>query len=111
MILSTTKMQNFVVTTLMKARDIPDFNVTLNVLPKNHALVTSSKHRHIVYNLAGKWAGWNCVWALRENICKHVFMIMLLLQADIAKDTIANLCGKHVGTVIGGMSKLLTPST
>jgi hypothetical protein len=49
------KMQNFVVTVLMKARDIPDVDVTLNVLPGNHALVTSSEHRHIryiVHNLA-----------------------------------------------------------
>ena len=43
------KMQNATVTALMKARDIPDADVTLNVLPGNHALVTSAKHRHIRY--------------------------------------------------------------
>ena len=53
-------MQDFVVTTLMKARDIPNVDVTLNVLPGNHALVTSSEHRHIRYIVhipAEEWQG------------------------------------------------------
>ena len=105
-------MQNFVVTTLMKARDIQDADVTLNVLPGNYALVTSSEHQHIryiVHNLAEEWAGCNCVWALRGNICKHVVKILLMLRTDIAKGTIACFCGKHVGIVIGGIRELLTP--
>ena len=59
-------MQNFVITALMKTRDIPDVDVTLNVLAENHALVTSSEHRHIgyiVHNLVEGWVGCNCVWA------------------------------------------------
>ena len=108
------KMQNFAVTALMKARDIPDVDVTLDVFPGNHALVTSSKHRHIrycVHNPAEEWAGCNCVWAQRGNICKHVVKVLLMLRPDIAEGTIARFCGKHVGTVVGGMRELLAPST
>ena len=76
------KMQNFVVIALMKARDIPHVDVTLNVLPGNHALVNSSEHQHIkyiVHNRAEEWAGCNCVWAQRGNICKHVVKVLLML--------------------------------
>ena len=104
------KMQNFAVTALMKARDIPDADVTLNVLLGNHALVISSKHRHIryiVHTPAEEWAGCNCIWAQRGNICKHVVKVLLMLRPDIAEGTIARFCGKHVGTVIGGMREPL----
>ena len=106
------KMQNLVVTTLMKTCDIRDVDVALNVLPGNYALVIFFEHRHIVYivhNLAEEWTMCNCVWALRGNICKHVVKIMFMLQTDIAKGTIPCLCGKHVGTVIGGIRELFTP--
>ena len=38
-------------------------------------------------------------------------MVLLMLRPDIVEGTIARFCGKHVGTVIGGMRELLTPST
>lgn len=34
-----------------------------------------------------------------------------MLRPDIAEGKIAHFCGKHVGTPIGGMRELLTPST
>ena len=37
------KMQDFAVTALMKAHDIPNFDVTLNVFLENYALVISSE--------------------------------------------------------------------
>ena len=41
----------------------------------------------------------------------HVMWILLMLRADIAKNTIACFCDKHVGTVIGGMRELINPCT
>ena len=108
------KMQDYAVTALIKARDIPDCDVTLNVMPGNYALVTSSKHPHIryaVYNPGEEWAGCNCVWAQRGNICKHLVKVLLMLRPDIAEDRIARFCGRQAGTIVGGMKQLLAPST
>lgn len=38
------KMQDFAVMALMKAHDIPNFDMTLNVFPGNYALVISSEY-------------------------------------------------------------------
>lgn len=104
------KMQDYAATAILKARDIPDSDVSFDQEPGNCALVTSTEHRHIryvVHNPGEQWAGCNCVWAQRGNICKHVVKVLLMLRPDIAEGTIARFCGKQAGNVTGGMQRLL----
>ena len=107
------KMQDVVVSALMKAREIPDSDVALNQLPGNCAVVTSQEHRdvqYVVHNPGEEWAGCNCVWAQRGNICKHVVKVLLMIRPAIAEGTIARFRGKQAGNATGGMGRLLSPT-
>jgi len=111
--LRTKKMQDVAVSALMKAREIPDSDVALNQLPKNCAVVTSREHwvvQYFVRNPRKEWAGCNCAWAQRGNICKHVVKVFLTIHPNIDKGTTACFCGKQAGNATGAMGRLLSPT-
>lgn len=106
------KMQDCVVESILKARAIPDEDVTLPVIDGDTALVTSTEHRHLrytVHNPGSEWGVCNCVWAQRGNICKHHVKVVMMMNPEIAEGTIARYCGRLAGNVNGGLQQLLTP--
>ena len=106
------KMQDSVVSAILKARAIPDKDVTLPLKDGDTALVTSTSHRHLRYtvrNPGTEWGVCNCVWAQRGNMCKHHVKVVMMLHPDIAEGTIARYCGRLAGNVNGGLSQMLTP--
>ena len=106
------KMQDSVVSSILKARAIPDEDVTLPLKDGDTALVTSTSHRHLrytVHNPGSEWGVCNCVWAQRGNMCKHHLKVVMMLHPDIAEGTIARYCGRLAGNVNGGLSQMLTP--
>lgn len=108
------KKQGIAVSSLMRARLIPDSDVTLPSSPGEHALVTSTQHRHIryiVHNPGEEFAGCSCVWAQKGNLCKHILKVLQLLRPDLAEGTIARYCGRQAGTTSGGMGRLLSPQS
>jgi hypothetical protein len=106
------KMQDCVVESILKARAIPDDDVTLPIIDGDTALVTSTEHRHLrytVHNPGSEWGVCNCVWAQRGNICKHHVKVVMMMHPEIAEGTIARYCGHLAGNVSGGLQQLLTP--
>ena len=106
------KMQDKVVDSILKARLIPDTDVTLPLKEGDTAMVTSTTHRHMrytVYNLGYEWGVCSCVWAQRGNMCKHHIKVVMMMHPDIAEGTIARYCGRMAGNVNGGLQQLLTP--
>lgn len=107
------KMQDFAVSAIVKARLIPDSDVSLNQSPGDCALVTSTSDRevrYVVHNPGEEWAGCSCPWAARGNICKHLVKVLLMIRPDVAEGTIARFCGRQVGNVQGGMWHVLDPT-
>lgn len=108
------KMQDVVVSALVRARNIPDSDVSLDQFPGNYALVTSQSNRdtrYVVHNPGEEWAGCNCMWAQRGNICKHLVKVLLMIRPDIAEGTIARFCGRQAGNAQGGMGRVLLTVT
>ena len=106
------KMQDKVVDSILKARLIPDTDVTLPLKEGDTAMVTLTTHRHMrytVYNLGCEWGVCNFVWAQRGNMCKHHIKVVMMMHPDIAEGTIARYCGRMAGNVNGGLQQLLTP--
>ena len=106
------KMHDTVVGSILKARKIPDIDVTLPDKDGDTALVTSTKHQHLryaVHNPGSEWGVCNYVWAQRGNICKHHVKVVMMMHPDIAEWTIARYCGRMAGNVNGGLKQLLTP--
>ena len=100
------KMQDYVVESILKARAIPDKDVTMPINDGDTTLVTSTKHRHlryIVHNLGSEWSVCNCVWAQKVNICKHHVQVVMMMNPEIAEGTIARYCGHLAGNVNGGL--------
>jgi hypothetical protein len=107
------KKQDTVVSALLRARSIPETDVTLPTFAGGPAFVTSQTHRHlryIVYNPEIEMACCNCVHAQRGNICKHQVKVLLMLNPHLAEGTIARFCGREMGKATGGLQNLLTPS-
>ena len=107
------KQQDTVVNSILKARLIPDSDVTLPESDGGFALVTSTSHRHLrytVHNPDSEWGVCNCVWAQRGNMCKHHVKVVMMMNPEIAEGTIARYCGRMAGNVNGGLKQLLTPS-
>ena len=107
------KMQDTVVDSILKARNIPDTDVTLPVEEGDTAMVTSTSHPHMrytVYNPGSEWGVCNCIWAQRGNMCKHHVKVVMMMNPDIAEGTIARYCGRMAGNANGGLGQLLTPS-
>jgi hypothetical protein len=106
------KMQDTVVDSILKARQIPDIDVTLPKTDGDTAFVTSTTHRHLrytVHNPGSEWGVCNCVWEQRGNICKHHVKVVMMMHPDITEGTIARYCGRMAGNVNGGLHQLLTP--
>ena len=106
------KLQDITVESILKAREIPDSDVTLPEVEGGFALVTSTEHRHLrytVHNPDSEWGVCNCVWAQRGNMCKHHVKVLTMMNPDLAEGTIARYCGRMAGTVNGGLQQLLTP--
>jgi hypothetical protein len=106
------KMQDSIVNSILKARSIPDDDVTLPSKDGDMALVTSTEHRHLrytVHNPGSEWGVCNCVWAQRGNMCKHHVKVVMMMHPDMAEGTIARFCGRLAGNVNGGLQQLLTP--
>ncbi|KAG0597314.1 hypothetical protein M758_UG327600, partial [Ceratodon purpureus] len=92
-------LKDFAVSAIVKARLIPDSDVSLNQSPGDCAL-----------NPGEEWAGCSCPWAARGNICKHLVKVLLMIRPDVAEGTIARFCGRQVGNVQGGMRHVLDPT-
>ena len=106
------KCQDTVVDSILKARAIPDDDVTLPVHEGDTALVTSTEHRHLrytVHNPGSEWGMCTCVWAQRGNMCKHHVKVVIMMHPEIAEGTIARFCGRLAGNKNGGLRQLLTP--
>ena len=106
------KMQDSIVNSILKARSIPDDDVTLPLKDVDVALVTSVEHRHLrytVHNLGSEWGVCNCVWAQRGNMCKHHVKVVMMMHPEMVEGTIARFCGRLAGNVNGGLQQLLTP--
>ena len=106
------KIQDSVVNSILKARNIPDEDVTLPGESGDVALVTSTEHRHLrytVHNPGSEWGVCNCVWAQRGNLCKHHIKVVMMMHPEMAEGTIARYCGRLAGNVNGGLQQLLTP--
>lgn len=106
------KGQDIVVSSILRARKIPDEDVTLPEMDGDTALVTSTDHRHLrytVHNPGSEMAVCNCVWAQRGNMCKHNVKVVMMMNPDVAEGTIARFCGRLAGSVTGGLNQLLTP--
>ena len=106
------KIQDSVVNSILKARSIPDEDVTLPAMDEDVALVTSTDHRHLrytVHNPGSEWGVCNCVWAQRGNLCKHHIKVVMMMHPEMAEGTIARFCGRLAGNVNGGLQQLLTP--
>ena len=106
------KLQDCVVDSILKARAIPDEDVTLPTEDGDTALVTSTSHRHLrytVHNPGSEWGMCTCVWAQRGNMCKHHVKVVLMMHPEIAEGTIARYCGRLAGNINGGLRQLLTP--
>ena len=106
------KGQDIVVSSILRARKIPDKDVTLPENDGDTALVTSTEHRHLRYTIHNpglEWAVCNCVWAQHGNMCKHHVKVVMMMNSDVAEGTIARFCGRLAGSVTGGLHQLLTP--
>ena len=106
------KLQDITVESILKARKIPDSDVTLPEETGGFALVTSTTHRHMrytVHNPDSEWAVCNCVWAQKGNMCKHHVKVLTMMNPDLAEGTIARYCGRMAGNINGGLKQLLTP--
>ena len=106
------KMQDSIVSSILKARSIPDEDVTLPSTEHDFALVTSTDHRHLrytVHNPGSEWGVCNCVWAQRGNMCKHHIKVVMIMHPEMAEGTIARYCGRLAGNANGGLQQLLTP--
>ena len=106
------KEQDIMVSSILRARNIPDEDVTLPENDGDAALVTSTEHRHLwytVHNPASEWGVCNCIWAQRGNKCKHHVKVVMMMHPEMAEGTIARFCGKLAGSVTGGLQQLLTP--
>jgi hypothetical protein len=107
------KNQDIAVAAIIKARSIPDADVTLPEYDGGRALVVSTKARHIVYtvhNPTTKLASCNCVHAQHGNICKHQVKVLQMLRPDLAEGVIARYCGRRLGNVNGGLQEMLNPT-
>ena len=108
------KKQDIVVASLLKARDIPDSDVTLPDVSGGTAMVTSTTQRHIqytVHNPDSDFGFCTCMHSQRGNICKHQVKVLQMLHPHLAEGKIARYCGTLHGTSLGGLSQLLTPAT
>ena len=88
-IVDNKKMQDCFVESILKARAIPNEDVTLPVNDGDIALITSTKHcdlHYTVHNPGSKWGVNNCVWG---NMCKHHVKVVMMMNPDIPEGTIA----------------------
>lgn len=101
-------------TAIVRARAILDECVELPVLDGEAAYVTSSKRpslRYTVLNPGSKWAVCECLHSQKGNICKHQVKVLQMLRPDLADGRIARVLGSLKGTLHGGVSILLKPSS
>ncbi len=106
------KHEQFVVNTILSAKEIPNSSMTFPKDDGGYAIVTSLTHEHLndkVYNPKSKWAYCECFQLQRGNICKHQIKIILLLHPDIVKGTIAHYYDSLSGTLNNGLSSMFSP--
>lgn len=107
------KKHNIAVDAMLRARSIPDTDVTLPTYAGGPAFVTSQSYRHlryVVYNPEIEMECCNYVHAQRRNICKHQIKVLLMLSPHLAKGTIARYCGREMGKATRGLQNMSTPS-
>ena len=106
------KQEQFVINVVLKAREIPDSCVTLPIADDGPTLVTSKSDAakvYSVYNPDCKWGCCDCMWAMKENICKHQIKVLQILHPSLAAGTITRYCGSLAGTKEGGRGNMLDP--
>ena len=107
------RQEQFVINSVLKAREIPDSCVTLPIADDGPALVTSKNNPSKLYSVYSpdcEWGCCDCVWALKGNICKHQIKVLMILHPSLAEGTITRYCGSLVGTTEGGRGNMLDPA-
>jgi hypothetical protein len=100
------KMQAIVVGSIIKARTIPDSDVSLLEYDGWRAWVVSSDSRQLFYtmhNPTTDLASCTCVHTQRGNICKHQLKVLQMLHLDLAEATIARYSGRTPGNLNSGI--------
>ena len=103
--------EQIVVEALLKARNIPNSNITLPIEDGAPAILCSCTKLNVMYtvfNPISEWACCTCSQANMRYIYKHKLKVFRMLRPHVEEGSIACLCGSLQGTMHGGLDKIFS---